>query len=474
MSTITEHTGTEKSIRNVYLVAFALLLVSYLITLFSNRQLVWQAERVDNTNNVIKNLDDLLGKVKDAEMGVRGYIMTKDIQLLYPYYGSKEKAYTYYSRAISLTKDNPMQQQRLQQLKKNIEQHFVQLRFLITSFNNNRERTDSFENQHPKALKVMDDIRISVATIELEEVRQLKESEDKMKGLFKAVKIITIISLILAFSLLFFGFISYMQVSRARKKAQEELENNQEQLRNQINQLDKANTELLNMRSQEKFAATGRIARTIAHEVRNPLTNINLAAEQLKDEGIQKDEDTDYLFEMISRNSSRINQLISDLLNSTKISELNYEKISAKDLLNEALEEAKDRIALNNVIVIKNYSEDPCYVTVDKSKMKIAFLNIIINALEAMTDKEEKVLSAGIKNENEKCIITISDNGSGMDSETVTRLFEPYFTSKSNGTGLGLTNTQNIILNHKGQISLETVPGEGTSFIITVDLYHDF
>ena len=227
------------------------------------------------------------------------------------------------------------------------------------------------------------------------------------------------------------------------------------------------NKELLQMRSIEKFASTGRIARTIAHEVRNPLTNINLAMEQLKAE-MPEGEDNQILFEMVNRNSNRINQLITDLLNSTKFAELTYGKTSINVLLDEALELAKDRISLYNIKVVKKYSMDICDVAVDKDKLKIAFLNIIVNAIEAM-EPGKGVLTVSTRGENNKCVIEIADNGTGMDKESLSRLFEPYFTSKPKGNGLGLTNTQNIILNHKGTIQAESEKGQGTTFTITLD-----
>ncbi|GAC1427726.1 MAG: hypothetical protein NVSMB7_04630 [Chitinophagaceae bacterium] len=232
-------------------------------------------------------------------------------------------------------------------------------------------------------------------------------------------------------------------------------------------ELRNVNKELLQMRSIEKFASTGRIARTIAHEVRNPLTNINLAMEQLKSE-IGSTEDSVILFEMIQRNSNRINQLITDLLNSTKFAELSYGKTSINILLDESLELAKDRIALYNISVRKQYSTDICDVAVDKDKLKIAFLNIIVNAIEAM-EPGKGILTITTRGEHNKCVIEIADNGSGMDKESLSRLFEPYFTSKPKGNGLGLTNTQNIILNHKGTIQGESEKGKGTTFIITLD-----
>jgi signal transduction histidine kinase len=223
------------------------------------------------------------------------------------------------------------------------------------------------------------------------------------------------------------------------------------------------------MRSIEKFAATGRIARTIAHEVRNPLTNINLAVEQLQAElNGNKTENGELILEMINRNSARINLLITDLLNSTKFTDLVYKKISVNQLLDETLELANDRIQLKNITVLKNYSGDICDVAVDIERIKIAFLNIIVNAIEAMEPGQGILQLKTLAKEN-KCVVLISDNGPGIAEDSQSKVFEPYFTNKPKGTGLGLTNTQNIILNHKGQIAFESKKGEGTTFTIQLN-----
>ena len=101
--------------------------------------------------------------------------------------------------------------------------------------------------------------------------------------------------------------------------------------------------------------------------------------------------------------------------------------------------------------------------------MKIALLNIIVNALEAITGEEGR-LYLDTSAVNNHCLITIRDNGKGMDGETLSKVFDPYFTSKSNGNGLGMTNTQNIILNHKGKIEVFSEVGRGTSFIISLNI----
>ncbi len=466
-----KRTSADKRIRRGYALAFFLLLFGYFATFYANRELLHQSGKVEHTNKMIANLEVMLSKLKDAETGMRGYIITKDQDFLSPYIGSVASIDSLYQLINELTANNPEQQERLMNLKPFIDKRVTVFPEIIKHFNkSNREIDDSLKELMYNGKEMMDSIRLKVAIIQVEENISLAKRNTKLKETFSSVKLITFISVTLAFILIVFAFVTYREENKARKKGVKEIDDYQQQLKNRIDELHTANIELVRMRSQEKFAATGRIARTIAHEVRNPLTNINLAMEQLKTEQVVKqDEASEMLFGMIKRNSTRINQLISDLLNSTKFSELTYEKISVNDLMDETLKEAQDRIALTNVTVVKKYNPGVCDIDVDKAKIKIALLNIIINALEAMENKEGSVLTIETKGENDKCKVIISDNGSGLDADAATRLFEPYFTSKPNGNGLGLTNTQNIILNHKGEISVETKKGNGASFTILLN-----
>lgn len=278
------------------------------------------------------------------------------------------------------------------------------------------------------------------------------------------------ISVGLAVLVAVFAYGTYSRENRARRIADRQLAEYQQQLQDRISELDKVNQSLMQMRNVEKFAATGRIARTIAHEVRNPLTNINLAVEQLQIEletGVSRN--TSLLLDMIARNSDRINGLITDLLNSTKFTDLAYQRIGINQLLDETLDLARDRIRLNHIHIRKDYMPDACEISVDVRRMKIALLNIIINAVEAMAPGLG-ILHISTSARNNKCVITIMDNGPGIDEESLSKVFEPYFTSKASGTGLGLTNTQNIILNHNGEIVLESNKGVGTTFTIRLEL----
>ena len=206
----------------------------------------------------------------------------------------------------------------------------------------------------------------------------------------------------------------------------------------------------------------------LAHEVRNPITNINLAVEQLQDNNLNDEEQATFL-DLIHRNSDRIGNLVTQMLQSTKFEELELKDHSVNDLINEVLEEAKDRAQLKGIEIRKNLSPEICNVKIDSPKMKIAILNILINAIEAI-EHDHGILTVITRKENEKCVVTISDNGKGIKKEDLDQLFVPFFTNKQNGTGLGLTNMQNIILNHKGSISVQSELEKGTAFTISLNL----
>ncbi len=214
----------------------------------------------------------------------------------------------------------------------------------------------------------------------------------------------------------------------------------------------------------EKSRAAERLIRTLAHEVRNPLNNINLSVEQLATEIV--DEDSNSFIDIIKRNSNRINSLISELLNSSKQTDILQEKIILQSVLESTIANALDRITLKNIQLEKNYVQEDAWLYGDAEKLQIAFLNIIINAVEAMPENKG-VLRIKLFSEDGKYIIHFQDNGSGISEECMNKLFEPYFTTKRNGMGLGLASTLNIIQSHKGFIDVKSSPQRGTLFIIS-------
>ena len=109
---------------------------------------------------------------------------------------------------------------------------------------------------------------------------------------------------------------------------------------------------------------------------------------------------------------------------------------------------------------------NPAFVKADSEKLKLAFLNVIINAVEAMPE-DSGVLTISIESDKESHVVKIRDNGSGIAEENLSKLFEPYFTSKRNGLGLGLAATLNILQAHKGRIEVTSEVNKGTLFTIT-------
>lgn len=213
----------------------------------------------------------------------------------------------------------------------------------------------------------------------------------------------------------------------------------------------------------EKLAATGRLVRTLAHEVRNPLSNIHMSLEQLA--SMTRDEERVYI-DIIDRNGKRINDLITELLTSSKPSEMVFDRVILQTAVDETIGIALDRLTLKQIKLSVNYPDVPCYVLADKEKLKIALLNIIINAIEAI-DHDQGELIVSVVNSEENYSLEISDNGCGIPQENLSKLFEPYFTSKRNGIGLGLASTLNILQAHNVSVEVKSKVQVGTTFIIT-------
>jgi len=221
--------------------------------------------------------------------------------------------------------------------------------------------------------------------------------------------------------------------------------------------------EVANLQTQ-KLAANERLMRILAHEIRNPLNNISLSIDHLSDP--QPDEErVKRLLEILKRNTERINQIISELLNLTRPQELNFEDLTLQEILDESIAMADDRISLRQVKLTKTYPTSPLYMVADKRKLSIAFSNILINAIEAMESSKGELIVALSALPNGSCV-SIKDNGKGIPEEYLQKLFEPFFTLKPDGIGLGLATSYSIIQSHRGNVQVESKLNEGTSFTI--------
>jgi signal transduction histidine kinase len=226
-----------------------------------------------------------------------------------------------------------------------------------------------------------------------------------------------------------------------------------------------SNKELIN---NYRLSLTERIVRNLAHEIRNPLTNVMLGLEQLKNEYPPQHEDTQIFFNIISRNCARINDLITVLVDAAKPAELSLGMHSINDLLEDVLNISKAKMESKKITLNKQFAEGLPKISVDSEKIKVVFDNILENAFRAMDGFPGK-LEVKTAFANNSLSISIKDNGIGILPDDLEKIFDPFFRFKSNGAGLGLTLAQNIIANHNGMIDVSSHPADGTVFTVILN-----
>jgi signal transduction histidine kinase len=202
----------------------------------------------------------------------------------------------------------------------------------------------------------------------------------------------------------------------------------------------------------------------VMHEIRNPLSNILLAAEMMK--GTTTDNNQEIYLDIILRASARINSMVTDLLKGEQVPEPATEKYFIHQLLDEVLVFNEDKILLKNISVRKDCTTIDCKVAGDMKQMKMAITNIIVNAIDAMPAVKGK-LKLVTKSINGRCVIEIRDNGIGINKEDLKDIFNPFFTTKKNGIGLGLSTTLEILMQNHVTPHVHSVPGKGTIFSLS-------
>ena len=196
-----------------------------------------------------------------------------------------------------------------------------------------------------------------------------------------------------------------------------------------------------------------RIAASIAHEIRNPLTNISMSIQQLKNVNRIKQEGFKYV-EIIERNIERINYLITELLNCARPAKLNLQPYDIHKVLKDVLESNKAKISLQRIKVTKDFTSKPSTLRIDKEQIERAFLNLIINAIETMPRGGNLTIITELN--GNFFLAKIHDTGRGIPEKDIIKIFDPFFSTKSGGVGLGLTICYGIIVSHGGTIEVES------------------
>jgi two-component system sensor histidine kinase PilS (NtrC family) len=219
-------------------------------------------------------------------------------------------------------------------------------------------------------------------------------------------------------------------------------------------------------RRQDRLAAIGRMAASIAHEIRNPLAAMRGSIQMLRSE-VESDSSQAQLMEIILRESDRLNQIITDFLSYARPRSLVQARVDVGDLLHQtfALLRHSPEIGANQIVEAE-VPPEPIFANADEGQLKQVFWNLARNALQAMP--QGGTLRAALEqNANDRLRIAFSDTGRGMTPDQVEHLFEP-FSSTTGGTGLGLSIVYQIIRDHGGTINVRSREGQGTT--ITVEL----
>lgn len=226
------------------------------------------------------------------------------------------------------------------------------------------------------------------------------------------------------------------------------------------------------LREAEHLSAIGQLSRTIAHEVRNPLNFINLSIDHLI-EKLQKQElDSDNyikLLENMKQEIYRVNNLITEYLEYTRPLKLNKKLASIIEIIEDVVSLVEATGSKYGINIYKDYEVD-FTLNLDVDLIKSCFLNIITNALYAMKDSDMKNLFIKTELSEDNLLIKISDTGSGVPEEYIDKIFEPFFSTKKGGLGLGLPLSKRVIEEHGGKIEFSSRQGNGSEVKIYIPI----
>ncbi len=241
-----------------------------------------------------------------------------------------------------------------------------------------------------------------------------------------------------------------------------------------IENVGQAQSELAKSRERllhsEKMAVVGKLAADVAHSIRNPMTSIKMrlfSLERSLELNVTQKED----FEVVSEEMRRLDNIVRNFLEFSRAPKLKMQRVNISDILDMTLDLLHHRFERHNVELVRSRAESLPEVNADPELVKEVFLNLVVNALEAMSDDckltigEEEAVAEQI---GSAVVVRITDVGPGIAESIQEKIFEPFFSTKEEGTGLGLPMAMRIIEEHGGSLELRSEEGRGATFIITL------
>ena len=219
----------------------------------------------------------------------------------------------------------------------------------------------------------------------------------------------------------------------------------------------------------EKLASIGKLAATIAHEIRNPLTSVKLNIQRLAESDHLDEVEREHL-DIGQEGIGQIEKFIKELLSFTRVSDLNPDRFAIEQIMEESLKMLRDVFRQKKAVVDKTYAAGLPPANVDGDRIRQVFLNILRNACEAVDEGGRISISILLVSENgsRRYQVRISDNGIGVPEKDWENIFEPFFTTKASGCGLGLANARKIVEQHGGTIRVVKKRGKGSAFVVSL------
>jgi len=229
---------------------------------------------------------------------------------------------------------------------------------------------------------------------------------------------------------------------------------------------------------QDKMMSLGRLAASVVHEINNPLSGIlnysRLMSKILKKGPLEKDKSEKFkqYLELVETETERCAQIVSNLLAFSRKSPPAMGPVQIQELLQKCISLSRHKLELQNIALTTSFQPNLPVIQGDANQLQQCIINLIFNAIDAMPEGGDLQIKSPHHADKTHVAIVISDTGAGIPENNLPHIFEPFFTTKQEGygVGLGLSTVYGIIEHHNGRIDVESRPGKGTTFIITLPI----
>lgn len=426
--------------RNTAAIAFSLTLVLLILSTglsYYNTQQLAEADRMmDHTHRVIRLLDAVMSSLKDAETGQRGFILTREEPYLEPYDEAVGRVHDELKGLKELTSDNPGQQQRLGQLEQKVHAKLDELDQTLSGLRRTKDfKAAQNEVRTGKGKHQMDDVRQVVAEMQRVERVLLQEREEASGRNYRTAVFSNLLTGALAIALVSYVYHLIRRYAALQQRAAQRAEH---------------------------LAVLGKLLAGVAHEVRNPLAGIRSTIqlwERLPDTARTPDS-----LQAVVQGVDRLNEIVSRLLLFSRMGDNDERRpVDINSVLTETLNLMEAQAASQSVAIERDFEPNLPNVSGSASALRQVFLNLATNALQAMPQGGRLLCHTRYEAQERTVEIHFTDTGPGIPPNIRKNLFEPFFTTRPDGTGLGLALCREFILQHGGQIRVD--PGQpGVTF----------